>query len=101
MVVDDDEALRESVCEFLEDSGYHCLRAEHGQQALDVLRGAPTKPDLVLFDLMMPGMSGRKFREEQLRDRALSSIPAVLMTSSPSSADFAVDDTIAKPFRLD
>ena len=57
LVVDDDEAIRETLREVLSDEGYLVEVAENGARALERMR-APLRPGLVLLDLMMPVMSG-------------------------------------------
>jgi CheY-like chemotaxis protein len=63
LVIEDDEAIRETLQEALELEGYQVLLAADGRQALDVIhRGA--RPGLALLDLMMPVMDGWHFLEE-------------------------------------
>lgn len=101
MVVEDDEALRESVCELLEDVGFTPLAFENGKTALERLRTVPEKPAVILLDLMMPGMNGWQFRDEQLKDPAIRRIPVVVMTASRDLRDIAADDVVYKPLKLD
>jgi CheY-like chemotaxis protein len=90
LVVEDDEAIRESLVEFLEDHGYHPMEAHHGQEALQLLAGAAERPGLIVLDLMMPIMDGHAFREEQLRDPELSKIPVVVISAYRDVDDRAV-----------
>jgi CheY-like chemotaxis protein len=80
-VVDDDPDLREVLGDLLHDEGYETFLFANGEEALELLREG-TRPHLILLDLMMPGMNGWQFREEQLRDAALRDIPVVVMTAS-------------------
>ncbi|HEY6561102.1 MAG TPA: ATP-binding protein [Polyangiaceae bacterium] len=100
MVVDDDEALRDSVCELLEQDGFRTVRAESGAAALRRLRSDPEKPDLILLDLMMPDMNGWQFREEQLRDESLAAVPVVVMTAQRNPAGIQVNEVVHKPVKL-
>jgi PAS domain S-box-containing protein len=100
MVVDDDEDLRESVCELLEDHGFATLGARNGSVALEQLRDRDDKPHVILLDLMMPGMNGWQFREEQLADPALARIPVVVMTASRELRGIAADEVLFKPIKL-
>jgi PAS domain S-box-containing protein len=100
MVVDDDQALRESVCELLEDDGYRAVGMANAATALDRLKAEADKPHLILLDLMMPGMNGWQFRAEQLGDPALAAIPVVAMTASRELQGIEVDEVIYKPVRL-
>jgi DNA-binding NarL/FixJ family response regulator len=58
LVVDDNDAIRTGLCEFLEraDPGYRCEGASNGDEALT--KAKATKPDVVVLDMLMPGMSG-------------------------------------------
>src|SRR5690242_8221951 len=80
LVVEDDADIREAIAMTLEDEGYGVLTAADGQQALDRLKTA-ARPIVILLDLMMPGMDGFQFREEQLREPAFASIPVVLLSA--------------------
>ncbi len=102
LVVDDDQELRESLCEFLEENGYDVIGAKDGIEALEELR-KDQKPDLILLDLNMPKMNGWQFREAQKRDTQLAGISLVVMTSSRSvdALPGAPNGVIYKPLRLD
>jgi CheY-like chemotaxis protein len=102
LVVDDDDELRETVCEILEDEGYKAARARNGAEGLDLLRGT-LKPSLILLDLMMPIMNGWQFREAQLRDPRLQHIAVVVMTASRNLDDNPVeaDEVLFKPLNLE
>ena len=60
------------------------LRSGHGAQTQG---GAATKPDLILLDLNMPGMDGRKFLEIVKADERLKSIPVIVLTTSSNASD--------------
>lgn len=81
LVVEDDRDVRDTVIEALEDQGYAARGASDGAEALDLLRSGWGPPALVLLDLMMPGMNGAQFREAQLADPNLASIPVVLLSA--------------------
>jgi CheY-like chemotaxis protein len=102
LVVDDDDELRESICESLADEGYEVVGASHGGEALRYLRSAPA-PRVILLDLMMPVMNGWQFREEQRKDPALARIPVVVLTADRSARRDAieVDDLVQKPVSLE
>ena len=61
LVVEDDETLRTTVAEALEDEGYQVITATNGAEALRLVRAA--EPDAIVLDLMMPVMDGRAFLE--------------------------------------
>ena len=101
LVVDDDADNRDSIAMILEEEGIE-VRAATAHDALDALRSG-YRPDVVVLDLVMPGISGRVFREHLERDARLGAIPIVLCTASPQLAQGAgfVDAVIAKPFDAD
>jgi CheY-like chemotaxis protein len=81
VVVEDDELIRDSLLEVLEDHGYEAIGASDGREALDKLAALDGPPCLIVLDLMMPGMDGREFRRLQLEDPALKSIPVVVISA--------------------
>lgn len=78
LVVEDDLDIREVMRMVLEASGYLVLEAGDGAEALVVARAH--QPRVILLDLMMPGMDGFQFRELQLQDPAIASIPVVIVS---------------------
>jgi two-component system cell cycle sensor histidine kinase/response regulator CckA len=60
LLVEDESALRELAREILQDSGYVVLEAAGGEQALELLRDSQTKIDLLLTDVVMPGLGGNE-----------------------------------------
>jgi DNA-binding response OmpR family regulator len=99
LVVDDDEKLTELLTEYLARFGFAVRAAAHPEEGLRLLRADP--PDLVVLDLMLPGMDGlavcRKIRET-------SRIPIVMLTARGDVADrilgleLGADDYLPKPF---
>jgi CheY-like chemotaxis protein len=80
LVVDDDTDVREMLELFLTHSGFEIRSAANGAQALERMR--EKRPCVVLLDLMMPVMTGWQFRERQLEDPALASVPVVVITAA-------------------
>jgi DNA-binding response OmpR family regulator len=101
LVVDDEEAIAEAVRARLESEGYRVLVAGDGPQALEIAERE--HPDLVVLDLMLPGMDGLEVCSELQRDRW---VPVLMLTARTEEADkvagFAVgaDDYLTKPFSL-
>jgi two-component system cell cycle sensor histidine kinase/response regulator CckA len=60
LVVDDEEGLRSLVCRTLRAEGYGTLEAAHGAEALELMENAAEPVDLVVTDVVMPGMDGRE-----------------------------------------
>jgi CheY-like chemotaxis protein len=95
LVVDDEDIIRETVGEFLEDDGFRVVEAANGRDGLEVLERE--RPALVVLDLMMPVMSGWEFREEQKRRQHVASTPVIVMTAHPD-ARIVADRVFHKPF---
>jgi CheY-like chemotaxis protein len=97
LVVDDDQAIRETISEVLRDEGYEVVCAENGLQALSVLHKGK-RPDVVLLDLMMPVMSGWEVLEQLQANTDLCRIPVVVVSAMTAPG---VRDHLAKPIDLD
>jgi DNA-binding response OmpR family regulator len=101
LVVDDEESISEAVCARLESEGYRVFVAADGPQAIALHR--LHRPDLVVLDLMLPGMDGLEVCQEIQRD---GWTPVLMLTAKTEEADkvagFAVgaDDYLTKPFSL-
>ena len=101
LLVDDDTTLLRFLTEYLEREGYAVRTADRGQAALRQFYEA--RPDIVVLDVMMPGMDGW---EVCARLRELAETPVILLTAKTSEADklrgfrLGVDDYITKPFSL-
>ena len=99
LVVDDDATVSEVVARYLERDGYAVETVGDGRRALD--RALADPPDLVVLDLMLPGMDGL---EVCRRLRALAPVPIVILTARGQESDRIVgldlgaDDYVAKPF---
>jgi CheY-like chemotaxis protein len=81
LIVEDDAAVRESLCAVLVDEGHVAVACSNGQDALLYLRDHPP-PRLILLDLMMPVLDGEGFRAAQLADPQLADIPTVVMSAT-------------------
>jgi CheY-like chemotaxis protein len=84
LVVDDDEAERETLALILTKAGYGVAEARDGAEALELLRGAPL-PDLVIVDLMMPRVTGWQVLAAMHDSARLRHVPAVVLTSFGSN----------------
>ncbi|WOO98640.1 MtrAB system response regulator MtrA [Micrococcus terreus] len=100
LVVDDDEALSEMIGIVLRNDGFEPTFCADGSQALAAFRSA--RPDLVLLDLMLPGMDGI---EVCRAIRAESDTPIVMLTAKSDTSDVVrglesgADDYVPKPFK--
>jgi DNA-binding response OmpR family regulator len=99
LVVDDDVMVRDVVGRYLGRAGYHVTVAGDGAEALRAVEATP--PDLVVLDLMLPGLPGL---EVCRRLRAASPVPVVMLTALGEEEDriagleLGADDYITKPF---
>ena len=102
LVIDDDDDIRYTLSEVLEDIGYSVATASEGREALQLLR--EVRPQVILLDLNMPVMSGAEFRLAQRGDPALRGIPTIIMTAvdrmPDRTSDLAAEEVLPKPFRL-
>lgn len=80
LVVEDDEAIAEALVGLLEDAGHRACHVPDGRRALDELRNGE-ETCVILLDMAMPVMNGWRFREEQVKDDALASIPVIVCTA--------------------
>jgi two-component system KDP operon response regulator KdpE len=101
-VVDDDDRIVLFLGSRLREAGYNFVTARDGFEALEKLR--KVQVDLVLLDLMMPGMDGL----ETIRElRTFSDIPVIFLTAKGSDQDkirglkIGADDYLAKPFNVE
>lgn len=98
LIAEDDPDIRDGVRILLSGEGYHIIEAENGTRALEVFR---TEVDLVILDIMMPGMSGLRVCEEL---RKLSTVPILFLTAKSQESDKLLgltaggDDYLPKPF---
>ena len=83
LLVDDDASSTEALCELLRLAGHDVVCADNGREALEKLHENHREGDycVILLDLMMPVMNGYEFREEQLKDPSIASIPIIVITA--------------------
>ncbi|KAB8330375.1 response regulator transcription factor [Scytonema tolypothrichoides VB-61278] len=99
LLVDDEEALRESLCYSLQKEGYSVTAVADGQSAIKQFH--KQVPDVILLDLMLPEVDGM---ELCWRIRAFSDVPIVMLTARDQDADkvwgleAGADDYVTKPF---
>jgi len=101
LVVEDDEAVRELICEILNEDGHHVEAAVNGRKGLELFTSKPF--DMVFTDLVMPEMSGWQLAEEI--KTISSSTPVALITAWTLNMEVAelhskgIDFIVFKPFR--
>lgn len=102
LVVDDEEDIRELVQLNLAREGYSVLTCETGEQALETARSK--LPNLVVLDLMLPGIDGLEVCRELKNDPKTRNIPVVILTAKGEESDIVAglelggDDYVTKPF---
>ena len=103
MIVDDEEGIVELVTAILEEEGYEVITAMDGKECLEKLK--KVKPDLILLDMMMPGMSGREVCEKIRKNPKTKNLKIVFLTVARFSEmgkgvlkKLNVLDYITKPF---
>jgi two-component system, OmpR family, alkaline phosphatase synthesis response regulator PhoP len=104
LMVDDEKDIVDLVAYNLEKEGYETLKALDGEKALQLVR---TKtPDLVVLDLMLPGIQGLEVCKRIRKDPETASIPIIMLTAKGAEIDKIVglevgaDDYITKPFSV-
>lgn len=101
LVVDDNEANRDMLSRRLSRRGHRVTAAEDGQRALELL--GQEEFDVVLLDIMMPGIDGLEVLERLRRDRAPSDLPVIMVTAKTESEDIVkalklgANDYVTKP----
>ena len=85
LIVEDNELNMKLFHDLLEASGYATLQSRTGQTALELARAH--RPDLVLMDIQLPGMSGLDVTRELKKDPALAAIPVVAVTAFAMKGD--------------
>jgi len=102
MVVEDDQDIRELVIYNLGKEGYTVVSAESGEQALKLIESA--NPDLIVLDIMLPGMDGIEVLRSLKQGSRYAQIPGIMATAKSEDSDIitglelGADDYIAKPF---
>lgn len=102
LVIDDEKDLIELVRYNLEKEGFDVIAATDGQSGLDVVK--KHRPDLVMLDLMMPGLDGLQVCQRLRADPRSGRMPVIMLTAKATEADRVVglelgaDDYITKPF---
>lgn len=103
VIVDDENDILELVKDILETANYRVLTANNGKEALEILE--QRVPDLVILDMMMPGMSGREIAEWIRKNPKTKDVKIIFLTVANFSETgkdmlkkLKVGDYITKPF---
>ncbi|MEL7421332.1 MAG: response regulator, partial [Cyanobacteria bacterium J06555_3] len=88
----------------LEEEGHHVVLADNGETALRKIKQTP--PNLILLDVMMPGMDGYEVTKRIREDKNIPFIPILLVTAREESSlvqglDAGADEFVRKPFQIE
>lgn len=102
LLVEDDPTLRDTLAYRLRAEGYQVITAADGPSALEAVRKA--HPDLLLLDLMLPGLDGLEVSKQVRARPETASIPIIMLTARTAESDkiigleLGADDYVTKPF---
>lgn len=102
LIVDDEPTIAELIEFNLHKAGYRVLKADNGHTALQLVRS--DKPDLIILDLMIPGIDGMEVCRKLKGQQHTASIPIIMLTAKNEEVDKIVglelgaDDYMTKPF---
>ncbi len=108
LIIDDEKDILESVKAGLEESNedLEVIGIENGKKCLDYLTSSEEKPDLIVLDIMMPGIDGWQLLNRIKENNNLKNIPIVFLTAKDDEftvtfAKSQAEDFIEKPFDID
>ena len=83
LIIEDDEAIHESLADVFVARGYRVLGASNGAEAFDNVRAHGFRPDAILLDIWMPIMDGLDFLRTRGREPLLAGVPVVVLSVQP------------------
>lgn len=101
LIIEDETSIRENFCEIFDEEGYKVFSASHGKEGID--SAATFLPDLIICDIMMPGMDGFEVKNILSKNKRTSIIPFIFVTAKTDIKDvqhameLGADDYITKP----
>ncbi len=104
LLVEDDDSIATALEFVITREGLAFERLDSGESAMERIRAAP--PDLVVLDVMLPGVSGYEICREMRTDPALAAVRVLMMTARGSvveqrrAMDFGADGFLSKPFEM-
>ncbi|MFX1322246.1 MAG: PleD family two-component system response regulator [Promethearchaeota archaeon] len=107
LLVDDNQDILYNIKLFLESKDYRVITAISGKQAIQILSNLDILPELIISDIMMPGINGYDFFEHVSHNLKWNNIPFLFLTAKSTPEDIrlgkmlGVDDYITKPFNED
>lgn len=103
LIIEDDDDIRELIAFNLEISGYEIIKCDNGEDALPI--AIENEPDLILLDIMLPGIDGFEVCRRIKKNKSLQDKPVIMLTARTDDEDIingletGADDYITKPFR--
>jgi len=103
-IVEDERDMADLVATRLRREGYKVDVAHDGREGLEMIRSDP--PDLVLLDIMLPGMAGTEIAKALREDPRTAGLPIIMLTARSEESDivvglkFGADDYVTKPFSM-
>ena len=104
LVVEDEQEVRKTIVEVLENNGYDVFQSGDGQEAISYLR--TYTPDLVISDIMMPNVDGYEVLKYIKNNPATESVPLIFLTAKAEfqeiqkGLEYGADQYLLKPFRM-
>jgi CheY-like chemotaxis protein len=102
LIVDDEPSIRFLITATLEDEGYELFEAADGQEAYNLVKS--NKPDLIILDVMMPGLTGYELCAKLKQDPVTQNIVIIMLTAKGQEQDrlqsrqAGADRYLRKPF---
>lgn len=101
LIIEDDEDIRDTLAEMIRLERFEVRTAANGKEGLEIL-GAIERPCLILLDLMMPILNGWEFRELQIENAVLASIPVVVVSAATEGMEnLKAEGYIKKPVEME
>jgi len=85
LIVDDSRVYRYSLRKLVKDWGHEVIIAKNGEQAIEIAR--EQNPEIILMDIVMPGMNGYQAKRQLARDEATSHIPVIFVSTRSEETD--------------